>query len=352
MTAGVRAFVYLGFAACVLIAVPPACADETDNFTCRNRPLRDAVAALDEIMNARIQAAVGRANAQRSGCDWACLARLLRNGVGGSYRHPLTGIPHSNLERWIGRRRDVERCRLKFRESIYGARAYNQPWLFPFNGRIILLADSIRLSGRMVGLDKVNHFMREGLAHWKAVARPGGDIAAVMRKEIGRPGRQFRWNEYGLKGWSLTGVLAYSDLAASYSGFRFWTDLLSTDAPASFVRRDAETGTWSQRRQFTFADYVNDAWDEGVNFSEFQHTLAKQVGVALEKRGMTLPVRDCRSLGDLPHAELYVNRACLDGRPTPVSAPSRFRPPSSLERQNEVGSSFPAAFRAPKRGRE
>jgi hypothetical protein len=45
--------------------------------------------------------------------------------------------------------------------------------------------------------------------------------------ELGQPGRQFRWNEYGCKGWSLTGVLAYGDLAASYSGYRFWSELSS-----------------------------------------------------------------------------------------------------------------------------
>ena len=56
-----------------------------------------------------------------------------------------------------------------FGETIYGARLYNQPWLFPFLGRIILVSDSVRLSDRIVGLDKINHFIREGLAHWRDV---------------------------------------------------------------------------------------------------------------------------------------------------------------------------------------
>jgi hypothetical protein len=162
--------------------------------------------------------------------------RELQAEIGGAYRHPLTGIPHSRFERWIGERTDVDRCRIGFRDSIYGARPYNQPWLFPFTGRIILIADSIRVHGRLIGVDKINHFIREGLSHWKAAGEPGGNIATVMRNELGSPGRQFRWNEYGLKGWSLTGVLAYSDLAASYSGYRFWSDPF-VDRPASIAGR-------------------------------------------------------------------------------------------------------------------
>jgi hypothetical protein len=289
------------------LALPAsAFGDETDNFTCRLRVLRDSLGALDAIMNARIQTALARVNSRSERCDQACLVRELQAEVGGAYRHPLTGVPHSKFERWIGERTDVDRCRVGFSKSIYGARPYNQPWLFPFTGRIILIADSIRVNGRLIGIDKINHFIREGLSHWKAVREPRGSIMAVMQKELGAPGRQFRWNEYGLKGWSLTGVLAYSDLAASYSGYRFWSDL-SIGQSASLIGRDATSGRFVTRRPFTFADYVNDAWDESVNCSEFQPGLAKQVASALAKRAMTCPAVDAASLSGLPDGRLYVN---------------------------------------------
>ena len=35
---------------------------------------------------------------------------------------------------------------------------------------------------------------------------------------------------------------------------------------------------------------------------------------ALQARGMTMPVRDCRPLADLPDARLYLNPACLPPR--------------------------------------
>src|SRR5262245_16141139 len=108
----------------------PAFADETDNFTCRLRQLADSSAALDDIMNARILATVERANG--TPCNDECLVRLLHAEIGGSYRHPLTLVPHARLERWVDARSDIARCRTSFRESIYGARPYNKPWLSPF----------------------------------------------------------------------------------------------------------------------------------------------------------------------------------------------------------------------------
>ena len=297
----------------IIVGAPAvAAADETDNFTCRARLRRDSLEALDRIMNARIAQVVKRANAKGAACDGACLVRALQREIGGSYRHPLTLVPHARIEKWMKESRDIERCRLAFGDSIYGARPYNQPWLFPFTGRIILLADSIRLANTVVGIDKVNHFIREGHAHWREMQRESATIDDVMRAELGKPGRQFRWNEYGLKGWSLTGVLAYADLAASYSGYRFWSALLEMDTPASYIVREPGTGRFVVRRPFTFADYVNDAWDEGINCSEFQSGLAKEVSAALKQRGLACPASDTNGLGALPDAPLYVNPRLLE----------------------------------------
>jgi hypothetical protein len=214
----------------------------------------------------------------------------------------------------ISERPDVERCHLAFRDTIYGARPYNQPWLVPFTGRIILVADSILLSGRVIGLDKIDHFIREGLVHWRTVEK-GGDIAVSMAREVGRPDRPLGWTEYGLKGMSMTGVFAYADLAAGYSGFRFWNDVLSVGQSNSFVARDAAHHTFTKQRAFTFADYVNDAWDEGINRSVFHPALGRDIDAALISRSIRTDLDACRALASLPDARLYVNPACLTAPP-------------------------------------
>ena len=207
-------------------------ADETDNFTCHRRPMREALEQLDALMNARIREAVARAN-HRAGarCDDACLERVavdeLRDAIGSSYRPLPTLIPHSRFMKSVSDLPDLDRCHLRFNETIYGARSYNLPWMYPFHRRIIFVADSIRLANRIVGLDKMNHFIREGLVHWRAVNENGGTIASDIARELGSPTQHSAWTEQGLKGMALTGVLAYADLAASYSGFRFWSDLLA-----------------------------------------------------------------------------------------------------------------------------
>lgn len=282
-------------------------ADETDNFTCRSRLIADSLHVLDAIVNTRIELGVARANARwlSGACDEACFTREIQRTIGATHLR-WTGIPQAALERWIADRRDVDRCHVKFRESIYGARHYNQPWLFPFTGRIIFIADSIRLDGTMVGLDKISHFIREGLAHWKAVQQ-GLSIGESMQRELGPARRHFGWTEYGLKGWSLTGVLSYADLAAGYWGFRFWTDVSALDSPDSFVSRDPRSGRFLVRRSFSFAQYVNDAWDESVNCSTFHPELAREVSAALATRRLACPATGASTLASLPDAQLYVN---------------------------------------------
>ncbi len=300
-------------AAALMLTVPSAAsADETDNFTCRARLSSDSLAILDSWVNARIQEALARANRRAAGqADEAALVRELRKAVGGSVPHPYTLVPHSRFERWIDGQSTIDRCHLSFAETIYGARPYNQPWLYPFLGRTVLVADSILLSGRVVGVDKINHFIREGLANWRAVDRRRESIAEVLARELDPASTGWHWTDTGLKGMSLTGVLSYADVAAGYSGFRFWEDLLQLGRERSPVAYDAALGQFVQVREFTFAAYVTDAWDEAVNYSTYHPTIGREVAAALRARGMTMPVRDCRPLADLPDARLYVNPACL-----------------------------------------
>ena len=302
------------FLLCGLVA-SPAFAEEADNFTCRALLKRDSLTILDSWINARIAEAVAAANrrATGSGCDAKCLSSELRGRVGASYPNPVTLIPHSRLSGWVNKQTDLDRCHLKFKQTIYGhaSKGYNQPLMFIFYGRIIFVADSLRVAGRTVGVDKLDHFIREGLDHWKFIDEKHGDIAASVAKEMGPPRKQFSWTEYGLKGLTMTGVIAYADIAAGYYGYRFWDELLSLGRPVSYVTYDASTREYSQRRSFTFADYINDAWDESLNPSTFDPKLAVEVDAALKARSMTSAIGTCQPLAKLAQASLYVNPACL-----------------------------------------
>ena len=300
-----------------LVAIPgSAHADETDNITCRDRLTVDAQVTLDGWINTRIRDAVERANRRGMGvaaCDAACLAHALRRSIGASVLAPWTWIPHSRFAVWIAGADGVDRCRLRFQDSIYGARPYNQPWLFPVTGRIIFLADSILLSGHIVGLDKINHFIREGRMHYDAFARQNVGLEEILTDELGHSRQPLALTEHGLKGRALTGVVAYADLAASYAGFMFWQDLLTLGRPGSFVAFDETSQRFVVTRPFTFADYVNAAWDESINRSRFHPALRRDVMRAVPSGG-GMTTSDCAALVDLPDAPLYVNPECFQER--------------------------------------
>lgn len=300
----------LCLAAFVLCLSVPALADEADNFTCRARLTSDSGPMLDGWINGQIQEALVRANQRKPNCA-DCPIRELQKAIGTSRPERLTFVPHARFEQWVRAQPGINRCHLRFGETIYGSRAYNLPWLLPFNRRIIFVADSIRLYDHVIGIDKLSHFIREGLEHWQNI-RHGRNLEDLIQKEFGSPGWQLGWNEHGLKGMSLTGVVSYADIAAGYSGFRFWTDLLSIDGPGSFVAYDAASGRFVQNRPVTLGAYVNDAWDEAVNYSVFDPALDREVAGALERRSMTRDVANCRALASLPDAQLYVNPRCLD----------------------------------------
>ena len=78
----------------------------------------------------------------------------------------------------------------------------------------------------------------------------------------------------------------------------------------SFVALDGATGRLHQIRAFTFAAYVNAAWDETVNRSKLEPRLRKEVDETIRKRGLS-PGGDCRHLAALLDAGLYVNPECL-----------------------------------------
>jgi hypothetical protein len=71
-------------------------------------------------------------------------------------------------------------------------------------------------------------------------------------------------------------------------------------------------------RQFSFATYVTDAWDEAINRSVLHPALRREVEAAVRARDVA--PTDCRRLAQLPDARLYVNPECLSEDVPPVSA--------------------------------
>ena len=109
-------------------------------------------------------------------------------------------------------------------------------------------------------------------------------------------------------GMETTGVRSFGDLAANFGGMGFYRDLLY--GPNPFLR--CIGGRYSRVRAFDWADYVNSAWDEAINCSEFGPGLRSTVTRNLATRGVTCPVAvtECEGLAALPCSSHYVSPAC------------------------------------------
>ena len=150
-------------------------------------------------------------------------------------------------------------------------------------GRLVLL------SGRVVGLDKINHFIREGLAHWRAVHERREDIASVLGRELD-PARARL---------ALDGVWPQGDVADRRGRLRRRRRRLlgvhvlerpAVDWTGAVIRRARCNGrTLRAGASFTFADYVTDAWDEAINVSDFHPTLGREVEAALRLAAWRFP---------------------------------------------------------------
>ena len=295
------------FCTLLVIALPtPAVARECDNFTNRFRPVRDSLEAVDAFTNLRIDRAVISANKGKIACDRQRLYDKLTS--------KLASTPVGQVESWAGDTKDIDRLQDNQNgpESIYNKISFFEYPLMTFG-----IAHSVRINGHVIGVDKFGHFMAEGHAYYSRIVEKGGSWEKAVR-----------WGhntEEGYFGLSVSGVKSFGDLAANYGGAHFWLSILDGKDPY-FTCRD---GKFEKIRKFTWADYVNDAWDEAINCSQFTFHVTGVVTAALLKKGMTCPVRGteqtCADLVQLPDSQYYVSPVC---RVNPLKSDQVFNPGS------------------------
>lgn len=80
--------------------------------------------------------------------------------------------------------------------------------------------------------------------------------------------------ENGILGAYTTGVMSYGDMVAEFNGMRFWNHVLAKKADILGVNLGpyvkCENNNWIKIKPIDFSDYVDDAWDEGINCSKFR----------------------------------------------------------------------------------
>jgi hypothetical protein len=267
----------------------PALAYEVDNFTDRQALTEDALGILDAKVNHILRRAVEQANRETPG---SCARMVLRQEI----VRWVGPDPISLLEFWSDATSKIQHTQVSFKDSVYAEATIRESPAMRFAG----IAHSFKLAGHIVGTDKLGHFFMQGLDYYKRVHSDGIELNHVLKYEHG---------EDGIWGLATSGVKSYSDMTANYEGYLFWNELTQGTNP--YVR--CENGKqWVKARDFSWADYVSDAWDEAINCSEMVPTLALKVEKRLEKMGLRCPVDPvkCQELGLLDKAEFYVSPVC------------------------------------------
>ncbi|MBF0297076.1 MAG: hypothetical protein HQK51_00015, partial [Oligoflexia bacterium] len=167
----------------------------------------------------------------------------------------------------------------------------------------------------LIGSDKLTHFFAQGL-EIQDKDEDGKEIAAL------KYGISTEEEKYGMKG---TGIFSYGDLAANYSGKKFW------DSITDYFKCDEKTKKWTQIKDFKLKDHVTPAWDEAINPVRFKsksiaQKFREQLKVIRKAKDAQAPIdiEACESIpeyykdkdGKLPEdfyekIKYFVSRECL-----------------------------------------
>jgi hypothetical protein len=241
-------------AALALVAGAAAAgAYETDQYSHRLQPIRDSLPQLDARVNQALAQIVARWRGRRN--DWK-LARKIYWKLGGVY-----WVHH--LERWAMKDPSIDRLPQGGHDSYYRGAPFIATRVNYFFG----VGRTIKLAGSLVGTDKLGHFFAQGVKYYGSHLR-GWTEARVLRRG--------QFNERWLFGQATTSVYSNGDLVANYEGYRFYRSLFEdgiVPGKPAIVRWDGDKPVL--QRPFTWADHVDDGWDEAANPSYVEPALQR-----------------------------------------------------------------------------
>ena len=221
----------------------PAAAYEADQYLNRTAGVEDSLPVMDARVNDALEKIAAR---WRGPPDNARFARAVYRELGGLYWA-------DRIERWANANPSIQKYpQTRYRNVYWGMPIWATRVNFVFG-----VARSIRVAGVIVGTDKFGHFFSQGLKYYKRHQR-GWSHERVWARGA--------YTERWIFGRLTTGTYANADLVANYEGMRFYASLFEdgvVPGKGTIVRWTADGATIA--RPFTWADHINDYWDEALN---------------------------------------------------------------------------------------
>lgn len=254
----------IAFCFFILLSSGFSYASETDGFTVRYENFPDGLQAIDQEVNRRIEWAVSQTNLQDSSSLEFCSLDQLQSNLKKVLLRPLYG----KIEGYINSSPLVSKRKISLSESIYKYIPLyeNLPVHLATMGFGSMIHAYIKGDLLLIGADKFGHFFDQGFEYYELMHKENGSLENALNY-----GDQ---TEDGLFGLGTTGVKSYGDLTANYQGLLFWSNILSPvmNGSRSYLRCGVEGShaRWEIRRPFTFLEYLDAAWDEGVNCNQYR----------------------------------------------------------------------------------
>ena len=244
----------------LLVFSSGASAYESDQYTNRTQDISDSLDLLDGAVNKAFQDILARKNAPRTK---STIAKAIYFEIGGLYWA-------DKIERWAAKSPEVEKYDQTRRDSVYKGMPF---WATRVNF-IFGVGRSFRVNGVMVGSDKFGHFVSQGYKYYRR------ELRGEPREKLLRKG----WfAERWIYGELTTGVFSNADLVANYEGWRFYQSLFEdnvVEGKTAILMLDGDS--YAQQRPFSFADHINDYWDEALNPSYAVPALNKRLRKAIK----------------------------------------------------------------------
>ena len=265
-------------------------ATEVDSFTNRYEPMEDSLGKLDDYINEELDIAVKMAN---ENIDCSKYPEVAEKSIYETLYQVTGGFLWARIENKVTETNYVEARQLSKANSIYR----ELDWINSFVLNLVELGAVINLDGKIIGSDKLGHFLGIGWKYFQVADLSSEGIIKAM--ELGHV------SEKSFFGEMTTGVYSYADLASNYDGYIFWTDLLnSKKSPSVNPYLVCQKKKLVRVRDFSWSNYVTEAWDEGINCNKFRSkTLERKVEneiLKLEKddpaNRYRCPIRSCGSL--------------------------------------------------------
>lgn len=276
---------------------------EIDSVSSRKLALADVHNDINALLNERIREGIQRANQQVKSsfdsenliapepgivCDEDKLYTELRKSIFQSFTASW-GLKGYDLDRQLRAHLAGKSYSLALEESIYRDLTFLEGFSLNLKG----LSDVANVNGALIGLDKIGHFFAEGWQYFEISNDPDQSLSAALEW-----GQQ---KERGMFGFTTTGIFSYADLATNLDGWRFWNKiLLKKPDPLKglsarlleqpYIRCEIQildsiqrfklVRAWEVQNEFDITDYVNPAWDEGINCNLYANA-------AIEEKVMT-----------------------------------------------------------------